>query len=436
MTFNWYPQNTKSETYTIRLMVNHRKQRFPYYPGITVDAKNWSLQSKRCKTGSAYPQGASINKLLKALKAKAEQTARDYQTECLDKNKRWTFGEFIERLKEQLDQHLGKVEQDASMQKPLGFIDWFIEACDSGEVVSERTGDPVTEGTIRKYKLVRGHLKRFAGTYHRRLTWYSMDLNFANAYRRWRFSEGKKITTVRKELVTIARFLSAAATLGYNPYQYHTHQNWAPKKHTPKNIFLTFQEVEQLYSLSGLPGYLRKTVDVFVCAVFSGVRYSDFGQILDLDNVQSDHQGFRYFGVDSQKTKYRCNIPVHPIVEKILTRHGGRIQVASGQKMNDYLKEVCALAPWGNDRVFVDDSSGGEVKPVVARKCEQVTTHTARRSFATNMYLAGVPVESIMKITGHTTLEAFYKYIKLDEIGHAKVVAMNPAFIGAFEQTA
>lgn len=44
-----------------------------------------------------------------------------------------------------------------------------------------------------------------------------------------------------------------------------------------------------------------------------------------------------------------------------------------------------------------------------------VLSHTARRSFATNAYLAGLPPISIMKITGHKTESSFMKYIKISE---------------------
>ena len=44
-----------------------------------------------------------------------------------------------------------------------------------------------------------------------------------------------------------------------------------------------------------------------------------------------------------------------------------------------------------------------------------ITSHTARRSFATNAYLADIPAISIMKITGHKTEAAFMKYIKISE---------------------
>jgi integrase len=50
-----------------------------------------------------------------------------------------------------------------------------------------------------------------------------------------------------------------------------------------------------------------------------------------------------------------------------------------------------------------------EVKP----KYEWLSSHTARRSFCTNEFMAGTPVELIMKLSGHKVLAHFYKYIRI-----------------------
>jgi len=49
------------------------------------------------------------------------------------------------------------------------------------------------------------------------------------------------------------------------------------------------------------------------------------------------------------------------------------------------------------------------VKP----KYAWITSHTCRRSFCTNEFLAGTPVELIMKISGHKSVKDFYKYIRI-----------------------
>ena len=53
-------------------------------------------------------------------------------------------------------------------------------------------------------------------------------------------------------------------------------------------------------------------------------------------------------------------------------------------------------------------------------KWEMISSHTARRSFATNEYLNGTPSITIMAITGHKTEKAFLKYIKVRPKEHAE----------------
>lgn len=49
--------------------------------------------------------------------------------------------------------------------------------------------------------------------------------------------------------------------------------------------------------------------------------------------------------------------------------------------------------------------------------------HTARRSFATNMVLKGVPTLAIRQLTGHTTEHNFLKYIKVTAEQNAMMIA-------------
>lgn len=46
-------------------------------------------------------------------------------------------------------------------------------------------------------------------------------------------------------------------------------------------------------------------------------------------------------------------------------------------------------------------------------RAEMVTSHTARRTFATLNYLKGMAATDIMRITGHKTEAAFKKYVKV-----------------------
>ena len=55
----------------------------------------------------------------------------------------------------------------------------------------------------------------------------------------------------------------------------------------------------------------------------------------------------------------------------------------------------------------ISSTKGGIRETTISKKWELITTHTARRSFASNAYLQNVPTISIMKITGHRTEKVF-----------------------------
>jgi integrase len=58
-----------------------------------------------------------------------------------------------------------------------------------------------------------------------------------------------------------------------------------------------------------------------------------------------------------------------------------------------------------------------------------ISSHTARRSAATNMYLTGRwKTFQIMAITGHTTEESFFRYIKVSKTDVAKQMAGDSYF--------
>lgn len=69
---------------------------------------------------------------------------------------------------------------------------------------------------------------------------------------------------------------------------------------------------------------------------------------------------------------------------------------------------------------------------ITKKKYEWITSHTARRSFATNSYLEGLDNYSIMKITGHKTEADFLKYIKVTEQEIASNIAKHKVFTNPF----
>jgi len=95
--------------------------------------------------------------------------------------------------------------------------------------------------------------------------------------------------------------------------------------------------------------------------------------------------------------------------------------------MNDYLKELGQLAEI-EESILITATKGGKRETETFKKWELITTHTARRSFATNAYLQNVPTISIMEITGHKTEKSFLKYIKISQEDNANKLINHPFF--------
>ena len=113
-----------------------------------------------------------------------------------------------------------------------------------------------------------------------------------------------------------------------------------------------------------------------------------------------------------------CALPILEIWRKY---NGVLPQSISNQKFNDYIKEVCKLAKIDSTELK-SITKGGLRAQHSFKKYDLITSHTARRSFATNLYLSGFPAISIMAITGHKTERAFMAYIRVTERQHSELL--------------
>lgn len=85
--------------------------------------------------------------------------------------------------------------------------------------------------------------------------------------------------------------------------------------------------------------------------------------------------------------------------------------------------------PEANDKVKMIAARAGIDSDVDgAPKWSLVTTHTARRSAATNLWLAGMPLPEIMQLGGWRTEHQMKKYLVSSGIELAKVSAEHEFF--------
>jgi hypothetical protein len=93
----------------------------------------------------------------------------------------------------------------------------------------------------------------------------------------------------------------------------------------------------------------------------------------------------------------------------------------SNQKTNLFLKEICQMLPVLNEITEIEFTKAGAKVYENYRKYELISTHTARRSFATNAYLAKQQPLNIMAVTGHLTEKSFNRYIRVTPMEKARL---------------
>lgn len=251
------------------------------------------------------------------------------------------------------------------------------------------------------------------------LSFYDIDQRFYDEFCRW-MDEEKNYKANMKG--TQIKNLKAAMNAAYREKLHNNTDYQLFKKPTEEvdNVYLTQKELDAIYEYP-FRGYKAKARDIFLVGCYTAMRWSDYSRLEEKD-ITDDTIYFTHY-----KTGYRVSIPLHPIVKEILARYGGRVPAISSQRLNIYIKEVCRDAGITNPvtRVYM---KGGKRIEEVKPKCELVTSHTARRTAATNMYISGVPAYNIMLITGHTSEATFRKYIKFEKERNAEMMRDNPYF--------
>lgn len=185
-------------------------------------------------------------------------------------------------------------------------------------------------------------------------------------------------------------------------------------------VYLNLEQLNKLmghdFDASG-QGHLDNARDLFLVGCWTGLRYSDYST-LRREDIQNE-----YIRIKAQKTSERISIPLHPMLKKILAKYdGGLPKPISNQKLNKYIKHAARAAGLDHEITVRRNVAGKDVDEHV-QFCDMISTHTARRSFATNMFKKGIPTLLIMAITGHKTEVAFLKYIRVTNEEKAAMMA-------------
>lgn len=279
-------------------------------------------------------------------------------------------------------------------------------------------GQPVSQRTILQYNQMRRFVFEYLDTLSPNdMPVKDLDKKFYDGYVAFLNGKGFKLNTVGKHIKNLK------AVINWLPLSERIECEFvAPRKckklaEEVDNVFLSTEELHAIETVEIKQDYLDRVRDQFLLLAWTGCRYSDLDK---LDDPQCIARG--YFELEQYKTGTKVCIPIFDQVKRIFEKYDGELpSVISNQKFNGFLKEVCRLAGITEETSITHTIAGKRTKEYFP-KYELVSAHTARRSFATNMFESGVPALVIMQITGHKTEKAFLSYIKTDPEKYASML--------------
>lgn len=180
--------------------------------------------------------------------------------------------------------------------------------------------------------------------------------------------------------------------------------------------------------LTDNPG-MDRVRDVYVLQCFIGLRFSDLYTVLKSPEKYLREVGNgKFIEIKTAKTGEIVVIPLAKIVKDLLVKCNNNFNnMFTGSYYNLTIKMVAKRAGITNPVVFTR-TEGGERTDTVYKKYELMSSHTARRTFATNAFLAGIPTKNIMLITGHKTTTSFDKYIRCTNMEAALQISTHSFF--------
>lgn len=337
-----------------------------FYIGKKVDPKLWSKAKGRMMVSAKGAQ--PINKYLDAVEAFIDTEVLKARTEMRPLSglelKVMLHTQFIAGPEEQPKEYTLKQ-----------FVQYFLET------------RSVSPGTLKGYRSkLASLLKHFP------------NLDFPGITMKWRVESEKvlqqhyKINNIHKTYSILKDLLNLADELGVYKISVQRNKKWLPRQEAVENVYLTEEEIDRMYTYP-FDAKLRKAVDLFILGCETGQRFSDFSRInKSMVVVMGETRMIRLVTQKSGLRKKSVSIPITPRMDEILERSPS----LSMQKLNEYIKEAARIAGIEN--------------------WDQISSHTPRRSYATNKVLKGVNISLIMAVTGHDTEKEFWKYVKVNDL--------------------
>jgi integrase len=315
------------------------------------------------------------------------------------------------------------------------FIEYFEDDFIKVERINPRTSVAIEKG-LRGYKTTLEKLKSFQVKKKTVITFDSIDRKFYESFTS--FLQNKpyvlSLNTIGSHWRRITTVMRSAISDKVSTNKNYKEPYFVKRSEATDAVYLNKNEIKLIedLDLSDKPR-LDRVRDFFLIGCYTGMRYSDLAT-LDPRKDTSD----KYIHKDQVKTGKPVVIRITDPIRKIFKKYDwgmpqsfykGKYSPISEPKLNEYIKEVCAMIPELCRPITKKITKGGqqiEVKgkdgqPLV--KYEKISSHTARRSFVSNKVRDGYPTAAIMQQSGHSSEKMLMLYSKLSPIELADMMA-------------
>ena len=228
-------------------------------------------------------------------------------------------------------------------------------------------------------------------------------------YRFFLKKRGLKASTVNTNLCWLSRLMFRAVRSRI--IRCNSFENAKYEKEEKKIRFLQKGDVMKLMAMTmnDRESELARLMFVFSC--FTGMAIADM-ETLQYRHIQTAADGQRYIRKERQKTKVEFIVPLHPVAEAIISH------CRNEQARNE---EQQTVKEKGDSLVFQPHCSRsvmGKNLSIVGKACgirQRLSYHMARHTFGTMCLSAGIPIESIAKMMGHTSISSTQIYAQVTD---------------------
>lgn len=207
--------------------------------------------------------------------------------------------------------------------------------------------------------------------------------------------KGNGVNTVAKHLRQLRTLVNEAINQGYIHADANPFRKFKIKQEKGRHEFLTPDELKKLENLEVNDRKLRHVLDAFLFCCYVGLRYSDFCQLTPANFIRVNGKKWLHF--KSIKTGIELRLPLHLLFEgkalAILDRYS--------------IEEFASLGSNSEANKALSVIAG------IARIRKHVTYHTARHTCATLLIHQGVPITTVQKLLGHTSVKTTEIYSEI-----------------------